>query len=433
MVIRLSRRSVVGAALTFIVSLSLSALAAAQPAVAADYALTPGQQVVGGFGQYTTKSGDLFADLARRFDVGFPELVAANRGIDPWLPGDDRQIKIPTAFVLPNAPQRGIVINLAQWRVFYFPPGGGQVATYPVGLGVVGAKTPLGVTRVARKEPHPAWYPTPSIRAQEPDLPAVVPPGPDNPLGDFALHLGWPNYLLHGTNKPDGVGRNVSHGCIRLYPEDIQRLFTAVAVGTPVRVVTEPATAGWYGNALYVAVYPTKEQVFQLDTSEPVVRNPARGVEAVVREAAGPDAAIDWNAVRQAATERTGMPVRVGTKAPAAIAAVSSADTALGTPPGVTPDGAQDMPAATPALPGGNDAGDIPPGVTADTAQDMPLSAIPGGNDAGDTPPGVMPDTTEDTSSSMAPAADGAPRLPPGVTPDPSDDTQPASADATER
>lgn len=274
--------------------------------------LAPGQRVVGRFSRYVVKPGDIFADLARRFDIGYTELVAANPGVDPWLPKSGRTILIPSVYILPDAPHKGIVINLAQWRLFYFPPGGERVETYPIGIGVIGWHTPIGATRVVRKEKNPVWYPPPSIHAQHPDLPAVVPAGPDNPLGLFALRLGWSNYLIHGTNKPDGVGRNVSHGCIHLYPEDIARLFAEVVVGTPVRTVEQPALAGWDGNALYVSVQPSQAQVEEIDTGKPVTPDPAQGVRALVTAAAGPDAdAIDWDAVAKAARQRTGVPVRV--------------------------------------------------------------------------------------------------------------------------
>jgi L,D-transpeptidase ErfK/SrfK len=330
---RLSHRSVARAAISFALVL------AAVPATAAVFGLPAGQQVVGGFQRYVAKDGDVFADLARQFDIGYPELVAANPAISPWLPGAGNTVTVPAAFVLPKAPQQGIVINLGQWRLFYYPPDGGQVVTYPLGLGVIGTHTPQGVTRIVRKEPHPAWYPTASIRAEEPDLPAVVPPGPDNPLGDYALRLGWPSYLIHGTNKPDGVGRNVSHGCIRLYPEDIEQLFGLVSVGTPVRVVNQPATAGWYGDTLYLAVYPTKSQVYELDTLQPVTPDPAEGVDKVVRAAAGDDAAaIDWDAVAQAAEQRTGMPVAVGVRGAPSIAETPAPGAAAATPDGAIPE-----------------------------------------------------------------------------------------------
>ena len=299
----------------------ISALAAL-PAAAAEYPLAPGQQVIGELGRYVVRQGDLFPDIARRFDVGYTALVAANPGVDTWAPTAGREITIPSLHILPDAPRQGIVVNLAQWRLFYFPPSGDRVDTYPLGLGIIGRKTPLGTTRVVGKEANPAWYPPPSIRAERPELPAMVPPGPQNPLGAFAVHLGWKNYRIHGTNKPDGVGRNVSHGCIRLYPEDIEKLFNAIAVGTPVRVVDQPATAGWARDGLYVEVYPSKPQVEEIDIERPVTPGPAQGVDGLVTAAAGRYAGmIDWGAVRHASQQRTGMPVRVAPRPPASLAA----------------------------------------------------------------------------------------------------------------
>jgi len=282
------------------------------PAAAAEYELAPGQKAVGELRRYVVKQGDVFPDIARHFDIGYTELVAANPGVDPWYPGAGREIIIPTLHILPEAPRQGIVINLAQWRLFYFTPAGDRVSTFPLGLGVIGKKTPLGATQVLRKEPNPTWYPPPSIRAERPELPAAIPAGPENPLGSFALYLGWKNYLLHGTNKPDGVGRNVSHGCIRLYPEDIAWLFNEVAIGTPVRSVDQPATAGWSGDRLYVQVYPSKSQTEQIDTEQRVSPDPAQGVDEMVRAAAGRYAeSVDWGAVHRAAQQRTGMAVLV--------------------------------------------------------------------------------------------------------------------------
>jgi L,D-transpeptidase ErfK/SrfK len=284
----------------------------AVPAAAAEYELAPGQKAVGELRRYVIRQGDVFPDIARHFDVGYTELVAANPGIDPWSPGVGREIVVPSLHILPDAPRQGLVINLAQWRLFYFSPGGDRVGTYPLGLGVIGRTTPLGATRIVSKEANPTWYPPPSIRAERPELPAMVPPGPTNPLGAYALRLGWPSYGIHGTNKPDAVGRNVSHGCIRLYPEDIQWLFDAVAVGTPVRTVDQPATAGWQGDRLYVQVYPSKAQTEEIDVGHPVPADPAQGVDALVNAAAGQYAElVDWGVVRRAARERTGMSVLV--------------------------------------------------------------------------------------------------------------------------
>jgi L,D-transpeptidase ErfK/SrfK len=285
------------------------------PAPAQEFTLAPGQTAMGEVKHYTIQQGDVLPDIARRFDLGYTALAAANPGVHPWAPAVGREITIPSQYVLPDAPHRGVVINLAQYRLYYFEPNSDRVVSYPIGIGVIGKKTPLGATRVARKQANPTWRPPASIHAEHPDLPAAVPPGPDNPLGAFALYLGWPKYLIHGTNKPDGIGRNVSHGCIHLYPEDIARLFPTVPEGAPVRVVNQPATAGWEGDALYVAVYPTQAQAEAIDTEHPVSPDPAPGVAKIVRAAAGEYAdLIDWKTVDRAAKERSGMPVPVARK-----------------------------------------------------------------------------------------------------------------------
>jgi L,D-transpeptidase ErfK/SrfK len=300
---------------------TLLATTAASPTLAAEYPIGLDQQMVGEIRRYTVREGEVLADIARHFDVGYTALVLANPGVDPWLPGAGREVTIPALYILPDAPHQGVVINLAQWRLYYFPPGGGRVETFPLGLGVIGKKTPLGVTRVVSKEANPAWYPPPSIRAERPELPGVVPAGPDNPLGAYALHLGWTNYLIHGTNKPDGVGRNVSHGCIRLYPEDIEHVFNVVGIGTPVRSVDQSATAGWGADGLYVQVHPSKSQVEEVSIDRHPTPEAAQGVEAVVRNIAGRYTdTVDWGAVAQAARQRTGMPVRVAPRPPVDVA-----------------------------------------------------------------------------------------------------------------
>ena len=179
---------------------------------------------------------DTLSDIARRFNLGYDEVVNANPGVDPVAArAPARRIVLPTQFVLPDAPHEGIVVNLAALRLYYFPKAAKseprQVITYPIGIGMVGWATPTGTTKIVSKRKDPFWTPPASVRkehAAEGDiLPARVPPGPDNPLGAFAMNLGWPSYLMHGTNKPAGVGMRASHGCIRLYPEDIATLFQA--------------------------------------------------------------------------------------------------------------------------------------------------------------------------------------------------------------
>ena len=214
-----------------------------------------------------TSKEDTLPDIARRFDIGYEEIVRANPGVDPWLPGAGRKIVVPTQFVLPNAPHEGLVINVAAMRLYYYPkPAKGetqQVYTYPIGIGKVGWSTPEGVTKVVSREKNPTWRPGPGVRKEHQDdndpLPAVVPPGPDNPLGKFKFTLGWPEYLIHGTNKPYGVGLRSSHGCIRLYPEDIEKLFNSVPLGTQVRVVNQPFVFGWHQGQAYLQAYTVLE------------------------------------------------------------------------------------------------------------------------------------------------------------------------------
>lgn len=296
---------------------ALGAALLATPASAAEFALAPDDTVVGKLDDYVVQSGDNLADIARHYDIGYTEMLAANPGVDPWSPSVGRRLILPALYILPAVPRRGIVINLAERRLYYFPPDGRSVQTYPIGIGAIGFTTPLSTTTVVRKEPNPVWVPPPSIHEENPDLPAAIGSGPDNPLGAFALRLGWKNYLIHGTNKPDGVGRNVSHGCIHLYPEDIEQLFDSVPVSTPVRAVEQPAAAAWIAIGLYVAVHPSKEQADAIDTERPVSPEQTAGLRETVAAIAGTYAdAVDWPAVDRAGRERTGLPVQIAQRPP---------------------------------------------------------------------------------------------------------------------
>lgn len=279
---------------------------------AAEFTIEQNQVAVGAVETRVASASVNLLDLARRYDLGYVQLVAANPGVDPWNPAASGSVTLPGFYILPDAPRIGIVVNLAERRIFYYPPGGRTVETYPAGVGVMSDATPLGVTSVVRKELAPTWVPPPSIRAERPWLPAAIPPGPDDPLGDFALRLGWSNYLIHGTNKPDSVGRNVSHGCLHLYPEDIERLFHEVAVGTPVRVISQAVEAAWIGHRLYVEVHMSKKQADQIDNGEPVTPVLTNDVVTRIRTAAGDRInLVDWNAVQRAAMQRTGIPTAV--------------------------------------------------------------------------------------------------------------------------
>jgi L,D-transpeptidase ErfK/SrfK len=223
--------------------------------------------VVGELQVTVAREEDTLADIARRFNLGFDELLHANPGVDPWLPGGGTPIVLPTQFVLPDAKPEGVVINVAALRLFYFPkaaPGEPRVVrTYPTGVGKVGWATPLGRTKIVAKRKNPVWTPPASVRREHAaagdPLPARVPAGPDNPLGTRAMNLGWPSYLIHGTNKPAGVGMRASHGCIRLYPEDVEALYDELPTGTRVTVVNQPLLYRWQDDRLYVQSYPPFE------------------------------------------------------------------------------------------------------------------------------------------------------------------------------
>jgi L,D-transpeptidase ErfK/SrfK len=264
---------------------------------------------------------DTIADIARRFDLGFDEVLRANPGVDPWLPGDGTRIVLPTQFVLPDAPPEGLVVNVAALRVFYFPKAGKDgrrvVQTYPIGIGKVGWATPVGSTKIVSKRKDPWWTPPASVRREHAEngdpLPAKVPPGPDNPLGAFAMNLGWPSYLIHGTNKPAGVGLRASHGCIRMYPEDIAAVFDQIPVGTKVKVVNQPLLYRWHGDSLYVQSYPPHEETLDGKTEEEqqhAVFND-RIADRMWQRVKPHGGAIDWPVTRQVVTDMRGIAVPV--------------------------------------------------------------------------------------------------------------------------
>jgi L,D-transpeptidase ErfK/SrfK len=270
---------------------------------------------------YRTVYEDTLLDVARANDLGFTEMVAANPGVDPWLPGEGTVVTLPTGHLLPDAPHTGIVINLGDQRLYVFRKPGEPPLTFPIGTGREGWDTPLGRTSIVRKEPKPTWIPGPAVRAEQPDLPAVVPPGPANPLGDYAFYLGFDGFLLHGTNRPWGVGRRVSHGCIRLYPEDIAFLFDKIRVGTPVLIVDQRVKAGWVDGVLYLEAHPEATQIAALEDTGVLGQAPIDPIDdetmELIRTTAGDAFAwIDWAKVKETLAGRPGLPVAIARNVP---------------------------------------------------------------------------------------------------------------------
>lgn len=254
-------------------------------AVAEVYDLPPeGNDVVGALTTVTAREEDTLLDIARRHGLGYEDIVRANPDVDTWLPGEGTEVTLPTRYVLPPGPRNGVVLNLAEYRLYYYPtPEEGKpavVMTYPISIGRMDWETPLGRTTIISKVKNPSWYPPESIRAEHAadgdPLPRIVPAGPQNPLGDYAMRLGLPGYLIHGTNRPDGVGMRVTHGCIRMFPEDIDYLFGRVNVSTAVRIINEPVKIGWNADELVIEVHETLE----VTLPETVVSEDVSGEEA---------------------------------------------------------------------------------------------------------------------------------------------------------
>jgi len=259
------------------------------------------------------KFEDTLLGLAREHNIGFVAIVAANPGVDPFLPGVDREIIIPKRHVIPKVPREGIVINLAEMRMYSFIEDPQIPKTYPIGIGRDGLNTPLGVTKITRKKDGPTWYPTSRMREEKPELPASVPPGEDNPLGTHALYLGWPSYIIHGTNKPFGVGRRVSSGCIRMYPEDIIKVFDHVPVGTQVRVIKEPVKLAWIDDMLYLEAHAEDELADSYEEFGRIkeYKVPSTLFSDLEREAGDQKDRLDWNTIREALKKRSGIPVAI--------------------------------------------------------------------------------------------------------------------------
>jgi L,D-transpeptidase ErfK/SrfK len=269
------------------------------------------------------------------------------------LPGEGKAIVVPTAFILPNAPREGVIINVAAMRIFYFPKHKSSeqalVYTHPIGIGKVGWKTPEGVTKITRRQKDPIWHVPVSVikehKENGEDLDRVIGPGPDNPLGRYAFYLGWPSYLIHGTNKPAGVGLRSSHGCIRLYPEDIESFYDMIPVGTEVRVVNQPFLFGWQDDELYMQATGPLEDDSHDGKQAQADGLPKAQQARIEKQLQRHNATLNTELVATLAHEPRGIPVSVS-RADASLEEVlaSAPKVQNRVPEGATWDGKSDLP-----------------------------------------------------------------------------------------
>ena len=298
---------------------------AASPAHSETFLLPPADvDVVGRIEYITVGRDDTLLDIARRYGIGQNEILHANPDVDRWLPAENSRVVLPSRYIIPDAERTGVILNLPEMRLYYFPkPKKGespQLITHPISVGRMDWNTPLGNTKIISKQKNPSWRPPESIKKEALEdgkvLPDVIPAGPDNPLGLYAMRLGVPGYLIHSTNKPYGVGMRVTHGCIRMYPEDIEGLFADTPVGTPVHIVNQPIKLGWMAGGLFLELHPP------LDEDLPQYENYLQRVLDKVADmiAAHPEwselndnrsLSLNGAALRKAVEEKSGIPLLI--------------------------------------------------------------------------------------------------------------------------
>jgi L,D-transpeptidase ErfK/SrfK len=282
---------------------------------AEEFKLPPsaGDNVIGRLYTVTVQNGETLLDIARAHDIGYDQIIAANPLQDRWLPTPGSLVLIPSLYVLPNTQRRGIVLNLAELRLYFYPPKGETVHTFPVSIGDVDWRTPIGITSITAKQRDPTWTPPQSIIAEHElegeHLPRSIAPGdPLNPLGRFALRLGIARYLIHGTDESRsfGIGMRVSHGCIRLYPEDIEQLFNLVSVGTSVRIIHEPIKVGTRGGLVFLEVH--KQDKDPYDRPWPFESPSLDDVYRIIAQFAASNISIDPDAIAAIYDRGSGIP-----------------------------------------------------------------------------------------------------------------------------
>ena len=275
----------------------------------------PDVDIVGQVQTITASRNETLLDIARRHDLGQNEILLANPAVDRWLPEENAVVTLPNRFILPNVERTGLVLNLPEMRMYYYPeaePGEiPLVVTHPVSVGRMDWETPLGKTRIITKQKDPDWRPPQSLKDEaiaqgDEPLPDIVRAGPDNPLGRYAMRLGIPGYLIHSTNKPYGVGMRVTHGCLRMYPEDIERLFVDIPVNTPVHIVNQPVKLGWLAGTLFVELHPPLEEDQELYSN--YMQNV---LDAIAEFTSTNDINISGRMLWEAIEQQNGIPVAI--------------------------------------------------------------------------------------------------------------------------
>ncbi|MBI2792739.1 MAG: L,D-transpeptidase family protein [Gammaproteobacteria bacterium] len=261
--------------------------------------------------QYTSAQyGDSLSTIGRRYDMGGYEMVEANPGVNYLEPNRGTRIVVPSRFVLPDTPRKGIVINLSEMRLYYYHPDGVHVSTYPVGVGQEGWNTPLGTTTVTRKREHPTWVVPDSILANHEahgqPIEKVWPAGPNNPLGDYAMNTGFKSIVIHGSPYPKGVGVRSSHGCIRMLNEDVEQLFKMVQVGTPVNIIHQPTKIGRLDNKLYLEAH------VPLSNAEYYAGNVQSAGQLIHKVVNGAKYSVEWREIEKLQNRANGYPQPIG-------------------------------------------------------------------------------------------------------------------------
>jgi L,D-transpeptidase ErfK/SrfK len=274
-----------------------------------EFSVVKGDDVIGRLAFIRLEKGDTLPDIARHFSLGLKEVSAANPGVDLWVPEAGERVMLPLSFILPDAPRKGIVINLAAMRLFQFQGNSEAltVLTYPVGVGKEDRPSPRGLMHVVRKASKPTWHVPVSIAKDHlkkgDPLPAKVLPGPLNPLGEYALYLSEPSYLIHGTNKPASVGLTATNGCMRLYPEDVKRLYENTAVKTAVNIVNQPYLLGQSNGIVYMEVHASTEDLDAAEFDKIYAK-----LKNIEKKSGRP---LDWSKVKKILAEARGIPVPI--------------------------------------------------------------------------------------------------------------------------